>query len=397
MADPWFKVHQSSFKEAFSMVMSAVETRSKIDILSHVLLSAENGVLTLRATDLDLQIDTECEAFDVAADIAVALPAERLRALVASLPETGEVSFGPGRFADQVAVSCGATRISMPCLPGADFPTIVTSHADHWFMVDGPELANAIGRTEFGLNNKEHRIYLTGFCLRDEEIDGKPILTVIATDGLSFGRVRCRRVEQPHMPAIGPNYRHVIVPRKGAEAIRKLFDASRKDCRLSATDATLTAASGGTTIVTKLVDAVYPIYDAVIPRLDGLVAECATADLVASVKRVGVVADNRDTDAIRFIVERDRIRLELVGTNGGIGADAIACQSSAETRFIVGMNGHQLLRLLDSVSTDRVRMHLTDGATGVVFIPDGKEDETYVLAPMRWRNAPGMEAEDAAA
>ncbi len=390
MAEPWFRVHQSELREAFGIASSAVEARSKIPILSNVLITVRDGGMMLRATDLDVQVDARCDLMDVREEAAFSIPADRLKGILSSVPESGMISFGPGRFADHVMVSCGQARISMSFLPATDFPSISPAREDGWFAVDGAALSTAIAKAEFAVSSTEDRIYLRGFCLRDEEIDGKPVLAVVATDGINFARVRCAQPEAAAFPQ-RDNFRHVILPEKGADGIRKLFDGAKDDCWLVASDSMLMARRGGVTIISKLVDAIYPLYESILPAVDGSFFECQTADLVAGIKRVSVVVDDMKHDAIRFTTQADAMRLDLVGQNGGVGSDILSCAVSAQSGFSIGLNGRQMLRLLASVSTENVRVNFTDAASAVTFTPVGRDDQVYLLMPMRFRNAPGME------
>ena len=49
-------IERSAFLKALNHVQSVVERRNTIPILSNVLLEAENGVVTLTATDLEIEV-----------------------------------------------------------------------------------------------------------------------------------------------------------------------------------------------------------------------------------------------------------------------------------------------------------------------------------------------------
>ena len=55
-------IERSAFLKALNHVQSVVERRNTIPILSNVLLEAENGVVTLTATDLEIEVRERVEA-----------------------------------------------------------------------------------------------------------------------------------------------------------------------------------------------------------------------------------------------------------------------------------------------------------------------------------------------
>src|SRR5439155_18637038 len=85
-----FSADTKSLAEALDQVQEAVEKKSTVPILSHVLVEASPSGLRLAATDLELGIRTSCPAAQVRTPGSVAAPARRLLEIVRSLPE-GEV------------------------------------------------------------------------------------------------------------------------------------------------------------------------------------------------------------------------------------------------------------------------------------------------------------------
>jgi DNA polymerase-3 subunit beta len=392
MADVWFRAHHADFRRALAMIMGAVDFNSTIPILGHILFSIEGDVLTLRASNLDLQVDAECEIFESAERATFCLPGDRLKALSSSLPENGEIVFGSGRFKDQVSIRSGKASLSIPFLPGEDFPSIGNPGGADWYDVDGNELAQGLGKSSFAYNRRDDRAYLAGLCLHAREIDGRQILTLVATDGISLARVYCPSTPEPRLPERRHSYPHVILPPKTVESLRKMFEGAQRGCSVATTDALLFARRDGVTMISKLIDGTYPGYEGVIPKGRDQYVEAVTADITAAVRRVSIVIDDQKHDAMRVVITQTGIKLDLIGETGGIAVEEVECSVSAPVDFEVGINGAQLLKLMANISSERVRMYFTDAVTPVLVVPVGSETEVFVLQVMRYRNAPGREA-----
>ena len=83
-------IERSTLLKALGHVQNVVERRNTIPILSNVLLSAEDGQLTLVATDLDIEV-SETAAADISAPGQVTAPAHTLYDIARKLPDGSQV------------------------------------------------------------------------------------------------------------------------------------------------------------------------------------------------------------------------------------------------------------------------------------------------------------------
>ena len=79
-------VERSHFLKSLGHVHRVVERRNTIPILSNVLLRAEGAKLTMKATDLDLEV-TETVPAEIGQDGATTVPAYILYDIVRKLPD----------------------------------------------------------------------------------------------------------------------------------------------------------------------------------------------------------------------------------------------------------------------------------------------------------------------
>ena len=83
-------LERSNLLRSLNHVQRVVERRNTIPILSNVLLKAEGGELTLKATDLDLEV-TETTPAVIEQSGATTVPAHMLYDIVRKLPDGSEV------------------------------------------------------------------------------------------------------------------------------------------------------------------------------------------------------------------------------------------------------------------------------------------------------------------
>src|SRR6185503_18693332 len=115
-------VERSHLLRSLSHVHRVVERRNTIPILSNVLIRANGGKLTLKATDLDIEI-TETVTSEVGQAGATTVPAHILHDIVRKLPDGAEVSLDTGE-GTQLALKSGRSRFTLQVLPETDFPDL---------------------------------------------------------------------------------------------------------------------------------------------------------------------------------------------------------------------------------------------------------------------------------
>ena len=175
-------VERSHLLKSLNHVHRVVERRNTIPILSNVLLRADGG-LTLKATDLDLEI-TETVPADVAQAGATTVPAHIFYEIVRKLPDGAEISLDTGD-GSKLEVKAGRSRFSLQVLPEADFPDLTAGDFPTRMVLPANVMRMLIDRTQFAISTEETRYYLNGIYLHRVEVDNKPMLRAVATDGIS--------------------------------------------------------------------------------------------------------------------------------------------------------------------------------------------------------------------
>lgn len=383
MADTWFTIHRSSLMPALAQVAQAIDTKSKIPILSHVLFDADDATLRLRCTNLDLQIEAECEMMEEATFPALALPVARLAAILKELPESAELAFGPGRLKDQVGVRAGRSSFSLPCLPGADFPEMGGRIKAEWAEIDGAKLSEALKKAAYAINKIDDRPYLCGFCLHSDKAgDG---IVVAATDGHYLAQVELPGAGKVPFPQVENSYPHIILPPMGADPIRKLLAEAKHGARIAVSSAKIAVAYDGVEIQSKLIDGTYPAYERVVPARTEQRIVLTRDALGSAVRRVAAMVNDPKNDGIRLKVTNEGLRLDMLTAEGGFASDVVQAEISAPEGFVVAHSAPRLEKTLSGIHAVDIEMSVTDETTAVVMRPLDGSPELYLLAAMRPR------------
>jgi DNA polymerase III subunit beta len=368
-------VERAALLKALGHVQSVVERRNTIPILSNVLLVADEGTLTLTATDLDLAI-VEGAVAQTSIAGATTVAAHTLFDITRKLPDGAQVELATSD--GRLALSAGRSRFQLSTLPREDFPAIADGDLPFGFSLPATTLKQMIDKTKFAISTEETRYYLNGIFLHVTE-EAKPALRAVATDGHRLARVAIDRPEG----AVGmPD---IIVPRKCVNELRKLLDEaandSGSDVRVQLSASRIRFTLNNAVLSSRLIDGTFPDYSRVIPTANDKLMRIDTAALREGADRVSTIATDK-TRAVKLSMGDDKLTLAVTSPENGTASEELAA-SYTSTPMDIGFNSRYLLDILDNIESGEVEIHLADGASPTL-IREGKDSQAiYVLMPMR--------------
>lgn len=355
-------------------VHRVVERRNTIPILSNVLLRAEGQSLTLKATDLDLEV-TEVVPADVAQAGATTLPAHILHDIVRKFPEGAQCSLETTGESGQLVLRSGRSRFNLQSLPESDFPDSSAGEMTHAFTVGAADLRKLIDKTQFAISNEETRYYLNGIYMHTIEVEGQTMLRAVATDGH-----RLARVEVP-APAGAAGMPGIIVPRKAVSEVQKLAESGVEEIKVEVSTSKIRFTFGDVVLTSKLIDGTFPDYLRVIPSGNDkrLVVD---RDLFAkAVDRVSTISSERGR-AVKLSVADGKLTLSVTNPDSGSAVEELEVDYDAAP-IDIGFNARYLLDITEQIDSDTALFKMADpGSPTLVQDRDGAA-ALYVLMPMR--------------
>ncbi len=372
-------VERSHLLRSLSHVHRVVERRNTIPILSNVLVRAESGKLTLKATDLDLEV-TETVAAEVSQPGATTVPAHILHDIVRKLPDGAEVSLDTGD-GSQLALKSGRSRFTLQVLPESDFPDLTTGEFPTQFSLPAATIKKLIDRTQFAISTEETRYYLNGIYLHVVTVGKTPMLRAVATDGHRLAQA------QVDAPAGSEKMAGVIVPRKAVGEIQKLVEGGESDIGVEISDTkirvTIPASSAGGDVVltSKLIDGTFPDYVRVIPQNNEKVLKVDRGEFADAVDRVSTISSERGR-AVKIGLTEGKMTLSVNNPDSGSATEELGVDYPADD-IEIGFNARYLLDVAGQLETGTAEFRFADPGSPTLILDDGATDALYVLMPMR--------------
>lgn len=354
-------------------VQNVVERRNTIPILSNVKMEGKDGLLSLNATDMDLDI-----AESVAAEIAVAgettAPAHTLYDIVRKLPDGSQVELETSED-DSLTLRAGRSRFTLSCLPTEDFPVMAGGELPQEFRLSAGELRGLIDRTKFAISTEETRYYLNGIYLHVAQREGVDVLRAVATDGH-----RLASVEVP-LPDGASGMPGVILPRKTVSELRKLIDEIGDDVTIALSETKVRFSFDDAVMSSKLIDGTFPDYARVIPSDNDKILDVECKPFAEAVDRVSAISTEKSR-AVKLAVGAGNLVLSANSPDNGSASEEIEVAYAADA-IEIGFNSRYLLDITQQIEGDTAQFVMSDSASPTIVREVGDTSALYVLMPMR--------------
>ncbi len=367
-------IERASLLKAMSRAQGVVERRTTIPILSNVLLEAAGDEVSIRATDLDIEVIERIPAMVEQAG-ATTVGAHTLHEIVRKLPDGAVVSLHDDPETGRLNVVAGRSHFALATLPREDFPVMASSEYDTSYTAPAPVLRRLFDKAKFAISTEETRYYLNGVYLHVADGPEGRCLRCVATDGH-----RLARVDAP-VPAGAEAASGVIVPRKTVGELRKLLEDDDAEISVSVSETKIRFATPALTLTSKVIDGSFPDYTRVIPTQNTRRLEVDASEFASAVDRVSTVSSERSR-AVKLKLDQDRLVLSVNAPDSGAAEEELAVAYDDEP-LEIGFNAKYLLEIAGQVDRENA-VFLFNSPGDPTLVREGDDDSAvYVVMPMR--------------
>lgn len=377
-------IERAALLKALQHVSSVVERRVTIPILSNVFVAAGEGVLRLKATDLDIEVsETIGATTETPGETTVS--AHMLHDVVRKLPDGTQVELALDESGNHVNLSAGPARFALACLPATDFPDIASEEMTHTFSLPAGELRKLIERTRFAISTEETRYYLNGIYLHTVTAEDGERLCAVATDGH-----RLAKTDAP-LPDGAKGMPGVIIPRKTVAEVFKLLTDRSAPVQIGLSNAKIRFAFDGgeeepaapesVVLTSKLIDGTFPDYGRVIPTGNDKVMKVDCNAFAAATDRVSTLSSEKGR-AVKLNLAKNKLVLSVNNPDAGSAEEEIAVEYRGDP-LEIGFNARYLMDICAQIERDNAIFLLADPSAPTLVKDAGDDAALYVLMPMR--------------
>lgn len=358
---------KKAFSEGVQSVARFAERRSgTLPVLAGIAIIAGDDGIKLRATNLETGIDLKVEG-TIRSDGVVALPANTLRDIAASLSGSGTLTLE--HAGDTVVVSTGNGRSTLKTLPFEDFPTLPLPESPQAkFKLPGSLLRTLVTSVVSYASTSTVRPELASVLV---SADGS-VLKAVATD--SF-RLAEKRVS---LAGATPTFSMLIPAKNAIDMMQTIPD---EDIEVSVDDHQCALFWSKGVLTTRLVSANYPDYAQIIPKTFVSEANVLKKDFEAGLRRTAIFSDT--FQKVRLGFDPAGKKLTLAAQNADVGESAESVPGAVSGEGVELSFNHRYLAAPTSViGTESLTLSASGIGRAMVIRGTGDTSFLYLVMPM---------------
>lgn len=357
-------------------ITSHIGTKNvNLPILNNVLLKADQGGLKLISTNLEIALTCSIRGkLEQAGEYTI--PSKLFYEFVNLLPDE---RVDMDLHDDGLFISCAKAKTTIKGIAPSEFPLIPPVEGQVKFTINVSDLKKALSQTLFATAINEARPELTGVYMKFK--DGK--LTMAATDSYRLSEVKIKASSQE-------GEHDVIVPQRTLSELNRIFSVFKDDVEASESVIVELANNqivfryASVELISRTIEGVYPDYRQIIPQNHETKIVVDRKDLQQAIKSVSLFSKLGLFD-IKMTASPDG-NLTLFAQDATRGKNDVSIVGEITGKEnTIALNYRYILDGLNAIMSEKVEIHLIDGANPFVLKPheDQKDEFIYIVMPIR--------------
>lgn len=362
-----FSVERSKLLDAVSRLQRVVGSKTSMPVLEGILISAEQGKVTLISYNLEMGMKKEIYAkCDEAGDIVInaRLLADILRRMNGLQVEIS----ADDRL--NCHIKSGEATFDIMGMAATDFPEMPSVAGNSIISLDGKLLSDMVKGTIFATaQNEGAKPILTGINVSVS--DG--VLQFVAIDGYRLA-IRKEKVD------IEKHLEFTVSGRAIGEAV-KLIDEETEKVEINVGERLICFEVSGYSFISRLLEGDFVNYQKTL--IDGFTQRVVvnTRELINTIERVSLLISESFSTPVRCYFNELNV-VFTCATTMGRATETFNTKLEGEN-FEIGLNSRYLLEALKATETETVQILFNGPNAGVVMLPLESDEFKYMIMPMR--------------
>jgi len=353
--------------ESLNLVSGVVVARTPKPVLRCVKLKAQEGLMVLAATDLEVSVAVTTPRVEVTEAGETLVPCDKLLQIVR---ESVDPTLDLQVEQDVAHIRGPDSHFEIYGQPAADFPPEPQFTGEPDFQIQAGLFARLISQTAFAAARETSRYAMNGVLIDRE---GKT-LTVVATDGrrLALARGDCDAGSDSARQS-------AIVPTKALNLLQRLCTDEEQLVKVRIAENQIVFATEQMVLASNLVEGNFPPYEDVIPKDGDRKATIGTEVFGRAVRRAALLTDE-ESKGVRIAFSSEGVKLTSRAPDVGhaeIEAPVVGFEGEP---MEIGFNPQFILDALKVVDVEQVVLALK--APNKPGLLKGGPDFFYVIMPV---------------
>ncbi len=361
--------------EGLSTVNRVCTTSGSLPVLSHVLLSTDEGRLRVAGTNLETSISNIVNA-KVEEEGAITVPADVISELITSLPEQ-KIELSTEKMV--LHVKGEGIDAKLNGIPADEFPELPVTHEEPSFEIDLDNLVPALKKVVFAAAKDEGRPVLTGVLTKLE--DNK--LVLVAVDGF---RLSEKKIEIDSVDSANYSWSEegVVIPARAFKELIRISKQGSVELTIETGEGRAIFEFGEVRLASRLLEGSFPEYKKIIPDTSILEGSVNREEIKKAVSLAAVFARG-SSNIVKLRSDLDNNKIILSANTADIGENVVETnlEKPVGEDLKVAFNSNYLLECFNNLDTEKINL-IFSGSLKPLVIKNADNDEfLHLIMPVR--------------
>ncbi len=363
-----FIINREEILTPLQQIVSVIEKRQTMPILSNVLIVIDDDQLILTGTDLEIQIIAKINITS-ATPGSITVPARKFLDICRLLPNGAEIKFE--QQDDKVKILSNRSRFSLSCLPADNYPEFSESELENQFFINAGKFKKALDKTVFCMANQDVRYYLNGLLLNISNSKIK----LVASDGHRLSIYEDTLDE-------GTGYEaRIILPRKGVLELSRLLDDPDAELKVEFSSNNIRIFIKNLIFSAKLVDSKYPDFGKVFQQEFFNPIHIQKQILKDALTRVAILS-NEKFKGITLDITPDSLRISTHNPEHDEAEEELVIEYEGEP-LSIAFNAQYLLDAVSNLDSEIAVLTIASNASSCFIDEPNVCVYKFIVMPMR--------------
>ncbi|MGR8931639.1 MAG: DNA polymerase III subunit beta [Gammaproteobacteria bacterium] len=364
-----FTISRDQILAPLQQIVSVIEKRQTMAILSNVLVQVYEGQLVMTGSDTEIQIVSRLNLEFSTDEGEITVPARKFLDICRLLPSGVEVKFE--LHDDKVKLTSGRSRFSLTTLPAEHYPEFNESDFDFRFLLNAGRFKNGLDKTIFCMANQDVRYYLNGLLLQISNSR----LKLVASDGH-----RLSIFEDDIGQATGYEAR-IILPRKAVQELSRLLDDADAELDIQFSNNHIRITYKNVIFSSKLIDAKFPDFSKVFNQsfMSPLLVQKQV--LRDALTRVAILS-NEKYKGVTFDIAGDELKLSTHNPEHDEAEEEMIIDYQGQP-LNISFNSQYMLEAVSNLDTELAVVTIASNASSCFIEEPDQSLFKFIVMPMR--------------
>lgn len=375
-----FTIKRNAFIKKLTDVQRAISSKTAIEILTGLKITATENSITLTGSDSDISIENEISTNDSNYELlidepgSIVLPARFFSEIIKRLPESTFTIEVNEHF--QATITSGQTEYQVNGVDADNYPHLPEIDTNEQLTIPADIMKQVINQTVIAVSTQESRPLLTGVHLTIK--NGK--LHAVATDS---HRLSQRKVKLSGAEDIDYD---IIVPGRSLVELSRMIADSTGSLEIQIAENQILFNFDNTAFYSRLLEGMYPDTDRLIPQSSETEIELNAVSLLHAIERASLLSHEGRNNVVKLSLNSENQTAVLSSNSPEVGniEEELQFDKLTGNDIEISFNPDYMKAALQAFGQAEVKLSLTLPLRPFTLMPtEDSEDFIQLITPVR--------------